>query len=136
MDSSGGARVDLGILERADRVWASDCIDARERHEIQRWTAQLLPPELVGSHVGAARAHTTGRVLDLSFRASTALLGSFGEAQQRKWVTFGPVRGGRRPPRTTMRAPPVAQLASPAFELQPQVAQLAQTLLDPDVGDG
>ncbi|WP_444664758.1 alpha-galactosidase [Cellulomonas sp. CW35] len=76
--SSGGARVDLGILERTDRVWASDCIDARERHEIQRWTAQLLPPELVGSHVGAARAHTTGRVLDLSFRASTALLGSFG----------------------------------------------------------
>lgn len=76
--SSGGARVDLAILERTDRVWGSDCIDAHERHEIQRWTAQLLPPELVGSHVGAARAHTTGRVLDLSFRASTALLGSFG----------------------------------------------------------
>ena len=76
--SSGGARVDLGILERTDRVWASDCIDAHERQEIQRWTAQLLPPELVGSHVGAGRAHTTGRVLDLSFRAVTALLGSFG----------------------------------------------------------
>ncbi|MBT0994196.1 alpha-galactosidase [Cellulomonas sp. DKR-3] len=76
--SSGGARVDLGILERTDRVWASDCIDAHERQEIQRWTAQLLPPELVGSHVGARKAHTTGRVLDLSFRATTALLGSFG----------------------------------------------------------
>jgi len=76
--SSGGARVDLGILERTDRVWASDCIDAHERQEIQRWTAQLLPPELVGSHVGARQAHTTGRVLDLSFRATTALLGSFG----------------------------------------------------------
>jgi len=76
--SSGGARVDLGILERTDRVWASDCIDAHERQEIQRWTAQLLPPELVGSHVGSRTAHTTGRVLDLSFRAATALLGSFG----------------------------------------------------------
>ena len=76
--SSGGARVDLGVLERTDRVWASDCLDARERQEIQRWTAQLLPPELVGSHVGAHRAHTTGRVHDLSFRAATALLGSFG----------------------------------------------------------
>lgn len=76
--SSGGARIDLGILEHTDRVWASDCIDARERQQIQRWTAQLVPPELVGSHVGADRAHTTGRRLDLSFRAATALFGSFG----------------------------------------------------------
>ena len=29
--SSGGARVDLGILERTDRVWASDANDALER---------------------------------------------------------------------------------------------------------
>ena len=34
----GGARVDLGILERTDRVWASDCNDALERQQIQRWT--------------------------------------------------------------------------------------------------
>ncbi len=76
--SSGGARVDLGILEHTDRVWASDCIDAHERQEIQRWTAQLLPPELVGSHVGAPEAHTTGRRLGLDFRAATALFGHFG----------------------------------------------------------
>jgi alpha-galactosidase len=76
--SSGGGRVDLGILERTDRVWASDCIDALERQSIQRWTAVLLPPELVGSHVGAARAHTTGRTHDLAFRAGTALFGHFG----------------------------------------------------------
>jgi alpha-galactosidase len=76
--SSGGARVDLEILQRTDRVWASDCIDAHERQQIQRWTAQLLPPELVGTHIGAARAHTTGRVLDLSFRAATAVLGHLG----------------------------------------------------------
>jgi alpha-galactosidase len=76
--SSGGARVDLEIIERTDRVWASDCIDAHERQTIQRWTSQLLPPELVGSHVGAGRAHTTGRQLDLDFRAVTALFGHFG----------------------------------------------------------
>lgn len=76
--SSGGARVDLEILEHTDRVWASDCIDARERQAIQRWTGQLLPPELVGSHVGAGTAHTTGRVLDLDFRCATALFGHFG----------------------------------------------------------
>ena len=76
--SSGGARVDLGILMRTDRVWASDCIDAHERQQIQRWTSQLLPLELIGSHVGADKAHTTGRRLDLSFRAMTALFGHFG----------------------------------------------------------
>ncbi|MCE6996482.1 alpha-galactosidase [Saccharothrix sp. S26] len=76
--SSGGSRVDLGILERTDRVWASDCIDALDRQGIQRWTGLLLPPELIGSHVGAARSHTTGRRHDLAFRAITALFGHFG----------------------------------------------------------
>ncbi|GAA2016657.1 alpha-galactosidase [Pseudokineococcus marinus] len=76
--SSGGLRVDLGVLERTDRVWGSDCIDPLERQQIQRWTTQLLPPELVGSHVGSPRSHTTGRTHDLSFRAGTALFCSFG----------------------------------------------------------
>ncbi|MDP4502574.1 alpha-galactosidase [Nonomuraea turcica] len=76
--SSGGARVDLGILQRTDRVWGSDCIDALERQSIQRWTQLLLPPELIGSHVGAGHAHTTGRRHDLAFRAGTALFGHFG----------------------------------------------------------
>ena len=76
--SSGGARVDLGILERTDRVWASDCIDPLERLGIMRWTAQLVPPELTGSHVGSPRSHTTGRTHDLSFRAVSAMFGHFG----------------------------------------------------------
>jgi alpha-galactosidase len=76
--SSGGARVDLGILERTDRVWASDTNDALERQTIQRWTQLLLPPELVGSHVGPPTAHTTGRTHSLSFRGATALFGHFG----------------------------------------------------------
>jgi alpha-galactosidase len=76
--SSGGLRIDLAVLERTDRVWGSDVIDPLERQQIQRWTAQLLPPELVGSHVGAPHAHTTGRTHDVAFRAGTALFGSFG----------------------------------------------------------
>jgi alpha-galactosidase len=98
--SSGGARVDLGMLARTDRVWASDCIDALERQAIQRWTGLLLPPELIGSHVGAPRSHTTGRRHDLSFRAGTALFGHFGIewdlstatetelAELAEWVSF------------------------------------------------
>jgi alpha-galactosidase len=76
--SSGGARVDLGILERTDRVWASDCNDALERQTIQRWTQALLPAELVGTHVGPTRSHTTARTHSLSFRAITAIFGHFG----------------------------------------------------------
>jgi len=76
--SSGGARVDLGILERTDRVWASDTNDALERQMIQRWTGLLVPPELVGAHVGPPRSHTTGRTHDLSFRLATALFGHLG----------------------------------------------------------
>lgn len=76
--SSGGGRIDLEVLERTDRVWASDCIDALERRQIERWTALLLPPELIGSHVGAETAQWTGRRHALSFRAGTALFWSFG----------------------------------------------------------
>ena len=76
--SSGGARVDLEILRRTDRVWASDCNDALERLSIQRWTGLLLPPELIGTHIGPERSHTTHRVHDLSFRAVTALFGHHG----------------------------------------------------------
>ncbi|HWD61176.1 MAG TPA: alpha-galactosidase [Humibacter sp.] len=76
--SSGGARVDLGILQRTDRVWASDTNDALERQTIQRWTGLVLPPELVGAHVGPTTSHSTRRTHDLSFRAITALFGHFG----------------------------------------------------------
>lgn len=76
--SSGGARVDLGVLEFADRVWASDSNDALERQRIQEWTQRLLPPELVGQHIGPPQAHTSGRTHGLAFRGLTALFGHFG----------------------------------------------------------
>ncbi|WP_232792575.1 alpha-galactosidase [Actinacidiphila yeochonensis] len=79
--ASGGGRVDLGILARTDRVWASDCNDPVERQAIQRWTGQLLPPELSGSHVGGARSHTTARVTVDTFRLATALFGHAGVEQ-------------------------------------------------------
>ncbi|MGC4153392.1 MAG: alpha-galactosidase [Propionicimonas sp.] len=75
---SGGARVDLAVLQRTDRIWASDCIDPLERQSIQRWTGLLIPPELVGAHIGAPTAKTTGRTHRLGFRAITALFGHLG----------------------------------------------------------
>lgn len=76
--SSGGSRVDLGVIERTDRVWVSDCIDPLERQAMMRWTQQLLPPELLGAHVASGRSHTTHRVHALGFRAGAALFGHFG----------------------------------------------------------
>ncbi|WP_341957109.1 alpha-galactosidase [Microbacterium sp. LWH13-1.2] len=79
--SGGGGRVDLGILERTDRVWASDCNDPVERIQIERWTRSIVPPELIGSHLGAARSHTTSRTTDLSFRLIAALTAHAGIEQ-------------------------------------------------------
>ncbi|HEY5834456.1 alpha-galactosidase [Streptomyces sp.] len=79
--ASGGGRIDLGILARTDRVWASDCNDPVERQSIQRWTGQLLPPELVGAHVGASPSHTTARRSTDTFRLATALFGHPGIEQ-------------------------------------------------------
>ena len=76
--ASGGGRVDLGILHRTERVWASDCNDALERQTINRSTSMLLPPELIGMHIGPPTAHTTGRRQSLAFRAATALFGHLG----------------------------------------------------------
>ena len=76
--SSGGARVDLGVLARTDRIWTSDCNDALERAAIQRWTSLLVPAELMGTHVGPTIAHTTHRTLDLPFRMLLALQGHAG----------------------------------------------------------
>lgn len=76
--ASGGARIDLGIARRVHRFWTSDTNDALERQAIQRYTGILMPPELLGGHVGSDRAHITGRTHDLSLRLITALFGHAG----------------------------------------------------------
>jgi alpha-galactosidase len=76
--SGGGARIDYGVLAHTDRVWTSDTNDALERQTIQRWTGLFVPPELMGAHIGPPTAHTTGRTVELEFRAATALFGHAG----------------------------------------------------------
>jgi alpha-galactosidase len=76
--ASGGARIDLGVIDFVDRFWTSDNNDALERQSIQRWTAQVIPPEMLGTHIGPTHGHQTGRTLELSMRAITALFGHAG----------------------------------------------------------
>jgi len=76
--ASGGARIDLGVIDYVDRFWTSDNNDALERQSIQRWSAQVIPPEMLGTHIGPTHGHQTGRTLELSMRATTALFGHAG----------------------------------------------------------
>ncbi|MDD7385230.1 MAG: alpha-galactosidase [Actinomycetaceae bacterium] len=98
--SSGGGRIDLGIMEYADRVWVSDNIDPVDRQQMLRGTSQLLPLEMLGSHIASRTSESTGRTHDLDFRAATALFGHLGiewdlrkaSPQEREtlaqWITF------------------------------------------------
>lgn len=70
--ASGGGRIDFGILERTQRVWLSDSNDALERLRIQHDASLFLPSVVTGSHVGPRHCHTSGRVLDIAFRAWVA----------------------------------------------------------------
>lgn len=70
--ASGGGRIDFGILSRTQRVWLSDSNDALERLTMQHNAALFLPAAVTGSHVGPRRCHTSGRILDIEFRAWVA----------------------------------------------------------------
>ncbi len=70
--ASGGGRIDFGILSRTQRVWLSDSNDALERLRMQAGAALFLPAAITGSHVGPRVCHTSGRTLDIAFRAWVA----------------------------------------------------------------
>ncbi len=70
--ASGGGRIDFGIMQRTQRIWLSDSNDALERLRIQHDAALFLPLSVTGSHVGPRVCHTSGRTLDISFRAWVA----------------------------------------------------------------
>jgi len=76
--ASGGGRVDFGILPYVDRFWTSDSIDPLDRTLIQRGAQRLMPPEVLGTHIGSPINHITQRRHSLAFRASTALFGWLG----------------------------------------------------------
>lgn len=76
--ASGGGRADFAMMAQCSRLWLSDCNDAVARLSIQRHAMQWFAPEVLGSHVGSAPAHTTGRSQSMAFRAAVALGHHFG----------------------------------------------------------
>jgi len=76
--SSGGARIDYGVLQYTDRVWTSDSNDAIDRQKIQRGASYFFPLSILGSHVGPAKCKITHRVVPMSLRCTSAIFGSMG----------------------------------------------------------
>ena len=76
--ASGGGRIDYEILKRTHRFWTSDSNDAVERTRIQTGFSYFFPPEVMGSHVGPAWCHTSGRGFHPDFRALVASYGHMG----------------------------------------------------------
>ncbi len=73
--SSGGGRIDFGVLAHTQRFWLSDNNDAHDRWRMNREASVFFPPEVFGHHVGPAPCHTSGRRLDMGFRAYSAAVG-------------------------------------------------------------
>ncbi|ANY19645.1 Alpha-galactosidase [Tsuneonella dongtanensis] len=98
--AGGGGRSDAGLAPYVHRYWTSDNIDAVARVSIQRGFQAFLPPEMMGSHVGASPAHVTGRSQSMAFRAAVACMGHFGveldpdtledkdRAELARWIAF------------------------------------------------
>ncbi len=76
--ASGGGRIDYEILKRTHRFWTSDSNDSVERTRIQTGFSYFLPPEVMGSHIGPAWCHTSGRGFHPDFRALVAGYGHMG----------------------------------------------------------
>ncbi|MBT1175260.1 alpha-galactosidase [Bifidobacterium sp. LC6] len=76
--SSGGGRMDLGILRYASRVWTSDCVDPVEREDTQRYTSLVVPPCMMGEHIGHSPAYATHRATSQEMRMAMAFFGHMG----------------------------------------------------------
>ena len=76
--SSGGGRVDAGILARTDQFWTSDNTDALARVAIQEGASLAYPARAMCCWVTHERNHQTGRRLELSTRFDVAMRGALG----------------------------------------------------------
>jgi alpha-galactosidase len=129
--ASGGGRIDFGIMQRTQRVWLSDSNDALERLRIQHDAALFLPLSVTGSHVGPRVCHTSGRVLDITFRAWVAAQRHMGfemdprELDDRETAVLKEVTSWWKHNRSWMQQADILRLdsADPAVIAEQQMAQ-------------
>ncbi len=79
--SSGGARVDLGIMRYTDEVWPSDNTDAFDRILIQDGFTYAYTPAVMMAWVTDSPTWVNQRTLSLEYRFLSSMQGSLGIAQ-------------------------------------------------------
>ena len=82
--SSGGGRVDYGVMSWANEVWTSDNTDAFCRAYMQYGASFIYPAQMMGSHISASPNHQTGRMTPLKFRCDMAASARLGMEIQPK----------------------------------------------------
>jgi len=76
--SGGGGRIDLGILQRVEEVWASDNTDAFDRLRIQEGFSQAHTARIMSAWVTDSPNWVDGRAVSLSYRFLVAMQGALG----------------------------------------------------------
>jgi alpha-galactosidase len=76
--SSGGGRVDLGILRYADQIWTSDNTDPFDRLKIQEGYSMAYPAQAMMCWVADPGFWAKNRTASVSYRFHSAMMGSLG----------------------------------------------------------
>ena len=76
--SSGGGRVDLGILRYADQIWTSDNTDPFDRLKIQEGYSMAYPAKAMMCWVADPGFWAKNRTASISYRFHSAMMGSLG----------------------------------------------------------
>lgn len=85
--SSGGARVDLGVMRYTDEVWTSDNTDAFDRLLIQNGFTYAYTPAVMMAWVTDSPTWVNHRTLSLEYRFLSSMQGSLGiGANLTKWT--------------------------------------------------
>lgn len=85
--SSGGARVDLGVMKLTDEVWTSDNTDAFDRLRIQNGFTYAYPVSAMMAWVTDSPTWVNNRTLSLEYRFLSSMQGSLGiGANLSKWA--------------------------------------------------
>lgn len=84
--SSGGGRIDLGVMHLTDEVWTSDNTDAFDRLRIQDGFTQAWTPAVMMAWVTDSPNWVNSRTLSLEYRFLSSMQGSLGiGADLSKW---------------------------------------------------
>ena len=76
--SSGGGRINYGLLPYFEEFWGSDDTDAKMRLFIQWGELNYFPAMAMAAYVSAERNHQTGRLTPIKFRMDLAMTGRLG----------------------------------------------------------